>query len=415
MNIAYVLLRFPSLTETFIAEEIQKMHGMGVNVHIYSLLPPTEKSIHPVSQSLEHLCRQVPGLLSFPLWTSQLFYLTVDMKGYFKALIALMRQPVSARTAYLKRWLIFLKSVWIAHDLRHQQIELIHSHFAWLSGAGGWIVSRFLKVPFTVTTHAFDIFTDRNDLLNLLTDAADTTITISKYNKEIILKKNPTLPPEKVQIIRCGIDLDFFSNDDNNLNFSDPIQITSVGSLIEKKGHEYLISACECLQKLGVRFNCVIIGTGELEKVLLQKIKEKGLQEVVFLAGRRSQEWIRDRLRQTDVFVLGCVRTSSSDQDGIPVAMMEAMGMGRPVISTRVSGIPELIKHEVTGLLVNERAPEEIAGAIIRLSQDQKLRNTLAINGYELIKTEYNIMANVRKLNDLFSSIIEEYTFHTNI
>jgi len=408
LKVAYILFRFPSLTETFIAEEIQKIQGSGVKVRVYSLLPSKEDLVHPVSLSILPLTRNVPGIFNPAVWFAQVHYLWKNPGLYFHLLWTLLRQPAKHFSTYLQRMAIFFKSVWLAKDLQSRQIQLIHTHFAWLSSAASWVVSRLLDVPFTVTTHAFDIYSERNDLLKLITNQAAKVMTISDHNKNAILGLNPRIPNDKVQVVRCGIDLSFFSRSINaQSTIAFPLQITSVGSLIEKKGHKFLIQACANLEKQDMPFQCVIIGTGAQHAFLENLIQENNLGKDVVLAGKKSQEWIRNRLSQSHVFILACVRTEDNDQDGIPVAMMEAMAMGVPVISTAISGIPEIIKDEETGIIVKECDPASITQAIMRLSVDSDLRKTLSGNGVRLIQQEYNILKNVRQLRTIFSEVVK--------
>lgn len=407
LKVAYVLLRFPSTTETFIAEEIQKNQAAGVDVRLFSLLKPNEKPIHPVSLSLLPSVRYPPGILHPNLWLAQIYYIFKAPINYFKCLNILLKQPAPVITFLLKRLLIFWKSAWIARELENKQIQLIHSHFAWLPAASAWVISRLIGIPFTVTTHAYDIFSIKNDLLKLTTREAARVITISENNKRTMLIMDEQLEPNKIHLIHCGVDLDFFhQNAGVNTGENDQLQITSVGSLIEKKGHEYLIRACNVLKAQGINFNTIIVGGGYLDQKLNDLILKLGLVNQVSLVGKKSQRWVRDRLSKSNVFVLAC--TNSGDLDGIPVSMMEAMAMGVPVISTSVSGIPELVRNEETGLLVPERDPKSLAAAIIRLASDPLLRQKLVDQGRMLIEQEYDIAKNVNLLSRIFMDVVEK-------
>lgn len=409
LKAAYVLLRFPCLTETFVAEEMQKMQAAGVEIFIYSLLAARDKLVQPVSATLLPLTRTAPGLLHPSLWTAQFHYLFRSARTYINLLGTLMKQPAPRRSFLFKRLAAFLKSVWIARDLERRQVDLIHTHFAWLAAAAGWIAGSLVEVPFTVTAHAYDIYSEKNDLLSLAAVKAARVITISQKNRQAIHELVRGLPEAKVQVIHCGVDLDYFTyQPDESPAGSVPVQITSVGSLIDKKGHEYLIRACAILKQQAIPFHCQIIGAGELEPKLSALIIKLGLEGMVSLAGKRSQDQVKDRLAGSDIFILACVRTSNADQDGIPVAMMEALAMGVPVISTPVSGIPEMITHENTGLLVAERDPEAIARAVMRLLQDNELRETMRLQGRLLVEREYSITANVEQLKHILFQVAAE-------
>lgn len=405
VHVAYVLLHFPCLTETFVSEEIRSVQRAGVNIHLYSLLPAKDKIIHPVSQQLLSLTRYVPNLYHPSLIFAQAYYLFKAPAKYLGLLKTILAWP-SPRTSFLlKRLVIFFKGVWLAKQLEHTPVQLVHTHFAWLSTVAGIVISQLLDIPFTVTAHAYDIYSEENDLLTLACHFAERIVTISEINRATILKMNPDLSPVKVEVLRCGIDLDFFhplsERSDNKT-----IQITSVGSLLGKKGHEYLIRACSLLQSQKVDFQCVIVGRGGLEQSLKNLIHEMGLGNKVILAGAHTQEWIRDRLSNSDLFVLACVTDGTGDQDGIPVSMMEAMAMAVPVISTPVSGVPELVHNLETGLLVPERNVDGIAEAIRHLAENKFLRETITRNGLDLVHTEYDIAKNADRLSHLFGCVI---------
>jgi glycosyltransferase involved in cell wall biosynthesis len=302
---------------------------------------------------------------------------------------------------------IFLKAVWLVKELEESPVQLVHTHFAWLSAAAAMIVSQLLGLPLTITAHAFDIYSGRNDLLGLTTKVADRIVTISEYNKRAILDMDSILNAEKIQVIHCGIDLDNFRVTDRG-PANGVMQITSVGSLIEKKGHKYLIRACSELKAMGVDFHCVIIGGGELEQRLQLLIQDLKLEDMVTLAGTQTQTWVRDRLCRSDLFALACVVAGDGERDGIPVAMMEALAMEVPVVSTSVSGIPELIQNGETGLLVPERDATALAAAFARLAQDKALRQKLARQGRTLVEREYDIAKNATQLVRLFQRVIEE-------
>jgi len=410
LKVAYVLLRFPCMTETFVAEEIQKIQDEGIEVCIYSLLNPRDVLVHPVSQALLPLARKAPGFGSPSLWAAQFHFLRRSPGQYFKLLRTLMGQPAPGVSYYFKRFAVFLKGVWIARDLQSRGVQTIHAHFAWLSGASAWVISELLGLPFTVTTHAYDIYSERNDLLDLTTREAARVVTISQKNRAAMLEKCEHLASDKIKVIHCGVDLAFFEPNAKDGNGKQgPLRITSVGSLIPKKGHETLIRACGKLKERGVDFNCTIVGVGGLEAPLKALIGELGLEEQVKLAGAQSQVWVRNQLANSDVFALACVQAGGEGQDGIPVAMMEALAMGVPVISTPVSGIPELIEQEVSGLLVPQRDAEKLADAIMRIAEDGDFRQALQKGGRGVVEREYDITLNVRVLSDTFSEVVKEH------
>jgi colanic acid/amylovoran biosynthesis glycosyltransferase len=407
LDVAYVLHRFPCLTETFVAEEIRNMQSLGVKVRLFSLLPPTKELVHPVSADLVPQVRYAPQIYGLSLWWAQLHFLFRSPRQYARLLWSLMAEPSPEFNFIWKRLVIFLKGVWVARQLEGSPTQLVHTHFAWLSAAACMVIGKLLDLPLTITAHAYDIYSHKSDLLALTTRAADRVVTISDHNKEAILDRSAGLDPQRIQVLHCGIDLDHFQRPGGR-PANQVFQITAVGSLIEKKGHEYLIRACREAKAQGLSFECMIVGEGELEQRLQTLIQDLGLDGRVILAGGQTQTWVRDRLGMSDLFALACVIGRKGERDGIPVAMMEALAMEVPVVSTPVSGIPELIRHEETGLLVPPKDAIALAEAIARLTQDEPLRQKLAKNGRAVVEREYDIRKNASRLAELFQQVIEE-------
>ena len=407
IDVAYVLHRFPSLTETFVAEEIRNVQNVGARVHLFSLLAPTTEIVHPVSADLVPQVRYAPEIFAPSLWWAQLYFLSRMPRQYLQLLWTLVAEPAPEFNFILKRLVIFLKGVWVAKQLEGSPTQLVHTHFAWLSAAACMVISQLLDLPFTVTAHAYDIYSLKNDLLALTTKMADRVVTISGYNKGAILDKSAGLDPQRIEVIHCGIDVERFQRSDGR-PANQVFQITAVGSLFEKKGHEYLIRACSELRAQGLDYECVIVGEGSLEQPLRSLIHELELDGQVMLAGGQIQTWVRDRLGTSDLFALACVVEGTGERDGIPVAIMEAMASGVPVVSTSVSGIPELVRHEETGLLVHPKDASALAAAILRLSRDDSLYGRLAANGRRFVEQEYDIHQNAARLVRLFQDVIEE-------
>jgi colanic acid/amylovoran biosynthesis glycosyltransferase len=409
-EVVYLLFRFPNLTETFVAEEIRHVQKLGTKVRLFSLLRPRKELVHPVSAELLPLVRYAPELYSPSILWAQLHFLLKTPTKYLGALGVLLGEPVSSFSLVIRRLVIFFKAVWIARQLEHSSVQLVHTHFAWLSAAACMVVHHLLGLPFTATAHAFDIYSPRNDLLRLTARSANRLVTISEYNKQAILDllaKTNGKRAAPIDVIHCGIDLSSFRPSGEKAA-SSAFEIVSVGRMIETKGHEYLIQACALLNARGFDFRCTVVGGGYRKPSLEALVRELCLEDRVHLVGTRSQSWVRDRLAQSDMFALACVVAGAGERDGIPVSIMEALAMELPVVSTPVSGIPELIQHEHTGLLVPERDADALAGAIARLIGDEDLRRRLARNGRALVQREYDISQTARQMVELFKRVNQE-------
>jgi len=407
LRVSYILLHFPYLTETFVAEEIHAVRSQDVDVEIISLLRPGPGPVQPLSKQLLHYVWYAPGLLSPHLWRAQFYFLLRSPRLYANLLMRLLRQPYPRGRLMLlgKRLVIFLKAVAVAHHLRDRDVHLLHAHFAWLPGAAAWVCARLLDVPLTVTVHAYDIYYS-NDLLPLIVGEVDRVVAISDYNRQQVAAVG-TGSGEGISVIHCGVNLGpFRPRPPAGLERSvgEPIRILSVGSLVAKKGHSYLIAACHLLKQRGEDFVCTIIGGGPDEPALRQQIKEYGLQDQTELLGARPHPEIVTAYRQHDLFVLASVVTPDGDRDGIPVVLMEAGAAGLPLVSTDVSGIPELVRHGETGWLVPPGDSNALADAIAALAADPALCMRLGQNARALVEAEFNIEGNALRLVKLFDA-----------
>ena len=258
-----------------------------------------------------------------------------------------------------------------------------------------------LGLPFTFTSHAHDLYVDRT-MVGRKTEMSKHTFTISRYNKRYILERFPELPPRKIEVLGASIETGVFAPIAEEKR-EDFLGIVAVGRLFPKKGFGCLIEACRYLHQADVRFRCHIVGEGPEKGELMGLIDRLGLNDCIVMEGALMREGVLKLLCYADVFVCPSVVASDVEiQDGIPVVLMEAMGMEIPVVATRVSGIPELVVDGETGLLVDPGDAKGLAEAIIRISRDLSLRSELARRGMEKVLKEHDVRKNVARLMEVF-------------
>ena len=187
-----------------------------------------------------------------------------------------------------------------------------------------------------------------------------------------------------------------------------PFRLLALGRFVEKKGFTYLIEACAEIRERLPGARCEIIGVGVLEDELRAQIDRLGLGDSVILPGPQPQGEVRAKLRQASVLAAPCVLASDGDRDGLPTVLLEAMAMGTPVVSTDVTGIPEVLEDGLTGLAVPQRDSSALAAACLRLLEDAGLRKNLSVNARQLIEDRFDIRQNSRELRDLFSRILRD-------
>jgi glycosyltransferase involved in cell wall biosynthesis len=226
-------------------------------------------------------------------------------------------------------------------------------------------------------------------------------VTISDYNKKYLLSKYGEKFASKIDVIHCGISLQTFQPVETEKTML-PV-ILAVGQLLERKGMRYLVDACRLLKRKGMEFRCHIVGDGKELKLLTEMIVEYELTEFVILLGRQPQECVKKLLQEASIFVLPSIVTEFGGREGIPVALMEAMAMQLPVVSTKTVGIPELIENGKEGLLVEQKNPEELASALEFLLKSSEVRIEMGRRGREKVTQQFNIDHVPALFQDIFN------------
>jgi glycosyltransferase involved in cell wall biosynthesis len=228
-------------------------------------------------------------------------------------------------------------------------------------------------------------------------------VTISEYNRQYLKNLFPAYRLEdKIHVVHCGLDPEIFNPSSEPKRDGDQFTIVGIGQLDPRKGFHVLIDACHHLYRQGVPFRCQILGEGGERKRLEALINRYNLMEHVFLPGKIYQEELRRILSQADVSVLPCVRDESGELDGIPVALMETMAMEIPTVSTRISGIPELIDHGLNGWLTPPDDSVALADALKYLRDNPELRIRLGKAARQSVVNEFNIYKSAEAMATLF-------------
>jgi len=405
LRVAYYLHRFPRLTETFILREMLFLRDMGLDIQVFALMPPAPIStMHQQVQEMLPYVHYSPFFFSVKLHLAQLYFLLRSPRKYFRAFWRAIWQTWREPTTLVRMLVIFPKSVYFARQLKEMKVDHIHAHFVWINGIAAQIAADLTGITYSLHAHAWDIFFRNPECIRRQLELSTQIVTISQYNQKFLAALCHQRNPEDIHVVYCGLDPAEFTPA-YQPDKEGTIRIISVGSLIEKKGHEYLIDACMLLVAKGYRLKCFIIGGGPLQPDLQIRINDRDLEDTVKLLGIRNQSQILDQYRQSDIFVLACVVAHYGDKDGIPVALMEAMAMQVPVITTPVTGIPELVQDGNNGLLVPERDSETLALAIERLIKDPQLRMQLGQQGRQTILAKFDIHHTASQMAGIFQEI----------
>jgi glycosyltransferase involved in cell wall biosynthesis len=403
LKVAYIMSRFPKLTETFILYEMLAMRQQGIEVEVYPLLREREEVTHPEAVHFVNVAHFQP-FISLPIVQANLHFLWKKPVVYLKTLWDVLRSNWGSFNFFAGVIGIFPKTVLFAYQMRADHVQHVHAHFASHPAAAGFIIHRLVGIPYSFTAHGSDLHRDRHMLREKVAEAAFVA-AISEYNKKLIVSECQGNYSEKVHVVHCGVDTEVFRDRAHETPYEkgeNPFMILCIGTLHEVKGQAYLIEACRQLQERGYNFECHFVGDGADKETLADRVEQAGLSDRVHFHGKFTRDEIAQLLLDADVLTAPSVPTSDGRREGIPVVLMEAMGSGVAVVASNLSGIPELVNDQLTGLLVPPRDATSLADALESYIKNPELRRQLGRAGREKVVGEFDLVKNAANLAQHF-------------
>ncbi|HEX6640963.1 MAG TPA: glycosyltransferase family 4 protein [Thermoanaerobaculia bacterium] len=380
--------RFPTVTETFILREFVEMELQGQPVRLVPMIKETPPVIHDAAKP----------------WTGRALYTKFVSPGIVLANVqALLRHPIKylgllakliagtiAKPKVLAATLaLFPKSVFLAKQLEREGIRHLHVHWASHPATLALIVSKFSNITYSITAHAHDIQVFRN-LLDWKIAEARFVRTCTEFNRRLLEQLYPNETRGKMVVIHYGVDPELYVDTTRRAVPARP-RILCVASHRPYKGLPYLIEACRILRDEGHTFDCNLVGTGPMRDELANMIRDRNLEDCVHLLGAQPEAEVARLLKETTFFVLPSIIQKDGTMEGMPNALIEAMATGRAVISTTIAGIPELIEHGSTGLLVPPEDSVALADAIRQMLVDPERTRRMGERGRQHIVEQYSI------------------------
>ncbi len=391
MNIHYVNQRFPELSQTFVYDQMRYLRHCG----------------HRVSISCIKMQNKDRDLIDYDFYDELLH---VPSSGFFQ-------RPVNLFSANKKhrKYSVFAKQLVVKFSKSGAIPDILVAHFGPNVVLGSYVkkelLNKFnLNIPLVGVFHGYDLSEylqkHGNQAYQNFEPYIDRFITISDYWRKLLLQIG--VPEAHVKTIRLGVR----SVDEavKPTKTDKIIKILSVGRMVEKKGFDDLISAFSIIRKNNGNAVLEIVGDGPEWNERFNQAKNLELGDSIVFSGALSHSQVLDRICKSDIFVLASKIAANGDMEGIPVVLMEAMSCNIPVVSTYHSGIPELIENNVTGLLVAEGAPEELAQAVLKLIEYPENAYTLACNARLTVRKNYNQDAQ----NVLFETELQALVSTTN-
>jgi colanic acid/amylovoran biosynthesis glycosyltransferase len=431
MRVAMFTGCFPLVSETFILRQITGLLDLGHEVDVYAeTRPDGGHPVHPEVEAYRLLDRttymDVPeeaGYWEMPLWplTGQTWVpgATRPMANIgraCRALPALVRCLWRAPALTLK----LLDPRHYGHQARsgsalyrlagccarRRRYDVLHCHFGPVANTFRFSRQLF-GVPFVATFHGYDFCAwprgHGHDVYRHLFEVTDAVTVNSDYAGQRVRELG--CATEKIHLLRVGLDPDDFPFRERRLLPGAAVRLLSIGRLVEKKGLEYAIRAVGLVRQSHPELRYEIIGDGPLRSRLEALIRELGLESVVTLLGGRDGMYVRQRMAEADIFILPSVTAADGDQEGTPVSLMEAQASGLPVLSTRHSGIPEIVRDGESGFLLPERDIEGLAGRLAYLIGNPECWAAMGRSGRDLVERSCDIRTLNRQLVGLYETL----------
>jgi glycosyltransferase involved in cell wall biosynthesis len=398
MRIAYLVSRFPHVSETFIVRELDAVAGRpGLELELLALFPPVDATVNPRARPwLERLRRPSVGE-----GVAALLWWTFRRPARLAASMALVAGGYVRRPSLLARALATVPlAAAHARFVRQRSVDHVHAHYATYPLLAAWICHRLTGVPYSVTAHAHDIFVDRSFLERRLAEAR-FVVAISEYNRDF-LRDHGSPEQTPIHVVHCGVEPASYPFRPRGDPSSRPVRALCVASLQEYKGHPVLLQALARGGDQLARVQLDLVGDGPARSELEQLAHELGLTSRVRFHGSLPEAGVADLLAAADLFVLPSVVARNGQQEGLPVVLIEALAAGVPVVATRLSGVPEVIRDSETGLLAEPGDPDGLARSIEALLEDHSAARARAETGRQLVEREFDIHRSGATLGRLF-------------
>jgi len=396
-SILYIL----SVVQSFVKNEVQALRQRGATVKLvllsetsndgasgWSYIAGSDRSAINVADKEEGHSKKVLRLLAGSCYLTR--------KGRLKGILNSLSMVWDSSYPRYLAFYHLRRAVDIARIVASRGFQRIHTHFAWGNAHVCAFTSELLDIPFSLTVHADDIFglnQSEKARLKWLLDRAHDVITISHFNKNYLVNQGLCLE-DKIRVIHCGVPVDKF--DFRNHVYKKGVFrfITIPSGFVDKKGLGVLIDAIQMLLYKNKNIECLVVGSdfGSGRRAKYEdKVSKAGIGANVKFVGAIPQSRLADLYRKCHAFVLPSIADSKGKMDGIPVSLMEAMALGLPVVSTKISGIPELIEDGREGLLAKPNDATELALRLEHLIKEPKAALKMAKAARTKIEKEFNI------------------------
>lgn len=397
MKVAYLVNQYPKVSHTFIRREIKAVEKCGIEVTRLSLRSENFEGLGQEDKEEYRLTTFILNESKIRLLKTFFVWLLTSPKDALKLILLILSMNKKSSKSFYKHIVCAIEASFVAKVCEKGGCKHIHAHFGTNSAEVAMYASLMSKISYSLTIHGPEEYDYPEDLnLREKVKRSKFIATVSNFGRSQLFRWIDKKDWDKVKVIRCGLEPSYFQSIERNTAADENVFLCT-GRLCEQKGQLLLLKSFKEHLKEGHNSRLILAGDGELRNEIETLIKKLELEERVTITGWISPAEVENLLKQCSVMVL------PSFAEGLPVAIMEAMAKGRPVISTYIAGIPELVKHRKTGLLT-------VPGSIEDLTQNLNLSVSLSCeelksiiqNAHVEVRKAHNVELEADKLAKLF-------------
>jgi colanic acid/amylovoran biosynthesis glycosyltransferase len=404
-RLAYLLSRYPAVSHSFLLNEIVQLRELGFDIEVASINPPDRalEALPPVEAEESRGTYYIKSLPRMRVAAIILRTLLTRPRVFFRGLTAALHLGGWDLLAKVFALFYFAEAILLGDWMVRRGYAHLHVHFSTAVATVGLLTSIAWEIPFSLSVHGPDEFHSISEFyLTQKVERAKFILCISDYCRSQLMRVASPMHWGKFEVVRLGVDPAVFAPRRPEKKKGDGFDIVCVGRLVPAKGQLILVRAFADLLAQGYNARLKIVGDGVDRKQLESFVDSCGLTSAVEFKGALTHGDTRRVLDEADLFVL------ASFAEGLPVALMEAMAMEIPCVSTYVAGIPELIRDGVDGLLVPASSQEALTGAMKSMIDNPLLRRELAAAGRRRVLAFYNLAENARALAAVFERNLSE-------
>jgi glycosyltransferase involved in cell wall biosynthesis len=410
-KVLYIVSRYPAISHTFIRDEVKGLRAMGAEVHTVTIRATDPSDLlSPDDREEAEQTKVVLPMSGRDAFRSQVIPLVCHPFAYLATLREALRRKPPGLRSLLWQFFYFVEAMVVWRTAEDLGVTHVHAHFANVACSVGSLATEFgrrvdHRTPspwtFSFTMHGpTEFMAMEQHALGSKVESADFVICISDFCRSQLMLNVPHDHWHKLHVVHCGIDPERFRPAARPAR-AGAIRVLFVGRLVEAKGAPLLLDAVAELSRRGLQANVVLVGDGPLRSALQQQAESLGIAGAITFAGAVGHDRLSDFYEEADVFCL------PSFAEGVPVVLMEAMATALPVVATNIAGIPELIDHDVSGILIPPGRVDLLADALLRLAEAPELRKMMGKAGRETVLSSFESSDTVRRVHAVFTCLIE--------